>query len=127
MATFIGFWSPERGPVQVLYDMELVKQDLLNHFMTQKGERVMDADYGFIAWDLIFELKNAGVKDRIEQDARRIVATEPRVQEREITFVEEEHGFTVNILLYFVALNTVGELSIFFDNRNFDAQQSIHA
>lgn len=115
MTTFIGFHSPATGAMQELYDIALVKQDLLNHFMTHKGERVMEADYGFIGWDLIFELKLPGTRDLIEQDARRIVQTEPRVTERQIDVIEEEHGFTVNIYLYFHVLDSTDVLSIFFD------------
>lgn len=117
MATFIGFGSPPTGPVQVLYDVNLVKQDLLNHFMTQKGERVMDAEYGFIGWDLIFELKRPSTRDILEQDARRIVQTEPRVREQSISIIESENGFTVNILLYFVILDETSTLSMFFDSQ----------
>lgn len=123
MPTFIGFGSPERGPVKVLYDIELVKQDLLNHFMTQKGERVMDASYGFIGWDLMFELKQAGIKDIIEQDARRIIQTDPRVTEQNINVIEDEHGFTVTADLYYVFLDTVGSLSMFFDADRVSDQQ----
>ena len=43
--TFKGFASPIVGKTQVLYDVELVKKDLINHFNTKKGERVMDVDY----------------------------------------------------------------------------------
>ena len=92
MAKFQGFKSPTVGPVEVLYDAELVQADLLNHFYTMKGERVMDAEYGFIGWDLIFELKTPGVKDRIEQDARRIVQSDPRVVESGINVIEEENA-----------------------------------
>lgn len=111
----MGFHSPASGPMIELFDVELVKQDLLNHFMTQKGERVMDAEYGFIGWDLMFELKTPGIKDMIEQDARRIVQSEPRVTERQINVIEEEHGFTVNIYLYYKLLDTSDVLTMFFD------------
>jgi len=39
---FKGFASPIVGKTQVLFDIDIVRQDLLNHFNTRKGERVMD-------------------------------------------------------------------------------------
>lgn len=123
MAIFMGFHSPASGAMRELYDIELVKQDLLNHFMTHKGERVMDAEYGFIGWDLIFELKSPGIKSIIEQDARRIIQTEPRVVERQIDVIEEEHGFRVNIYLYFKILDSTSVLSMFFDADNASDQK----
>ncbi len=122
MANFQGFKSPETGPVQVLYDEDLVKADLLNHFYTQKGERVMDAEYGFIGWDLIFELKTPGVKDMIEQDVRRIVQSDPRVSEQNINIIEAENGFTVQVNLYFKVLDSTSTLSMFFDENRSNAQ-----
>lgn len=122
MPTFIGFHSPTTGPATVLYDVDLVKQDLLNHFMTQKGERVMDSDYGFIGWDLMFELKRPGTKELLEQDARRIIATDPRVEIRSFNLTEQENGFTVEIRLLFVVLDTVDVLRINFDQNMIDDQ-----
>ena len=40
-----------------VFDVELVKQDLLNHIYTSKGQRVMNPEYGSIIWDLLFDLK----------------------------------------------------------------------
>lgn len=116
MADFIGFGSYETGPMKILQDNELIKKDLLNHFMTRKGERVMDMNYGFIGWDLIFELKQPGYKNALESDARRIIGTEPRVKEKSITVIEEENGYTIKIELYFVMTETVDAIELIFKN-----------
>ena len=117
MPTFIGFGSYETGPVRLLHDNDLIKKDLLNHFMTHKGERVMDMNYGFIGWDLIFELQQPGVKSLLENDARRIIGTEPRVAEKTITVTEEQNGYVVSVELYFLHTQTVETLSMFFKNK----------
>lgn len=123
MATFLGFGSPVVGQTEVLYDVELVKRGLLNHFYTRKGERVMDTDYGFIGWDLIFELDTPGVPEMIEADARRIIEMEPRVNERLIKIERIEYGYIINIELYFVVLDTVDTLSLVFDQRSLNRMQ----
>ena len=110
-----GFASPIVGRTNVLYDVELVKQDLLNNFNTRKGERVMDADYGFIGWDLLFELDVYSNKQLLEADARRIVASDPRVSLQYIEVLSTENGFRINIFLYYVELDTEEQLFIEFD------------
>lgn len=110
-----GFASPVVGRTEVLYDIELVKRDLLNHFNTRKGERAMDSDYGFVGWDLLFELDVYSNKQLLEADARRIVATDPRVSLQFIEVLSTENGFRVNIFLYYVELDTEEQLFIEFD------------
>ena len=122
MPTFTGFASGPTGPVQVIHDIELIKQDLLNQFNTMKGERLMDTEYGFIGWDLIFNLKITGTKQLIEEDCRRIIQSDPRVTEQAIDVVEEEHGFTVTIHLVFNEFATVDTLVMFFDQKALESQ-----
>ena len=38
-----------------LYDLDLIKQDLINHFYVRQGERLMNPTFGTIIWDLLFE------------------------------------------------------------------------
>ena len=38
-----------------LYDFELIKQNILNHFNTRKGQRVMNPTFGTIIWDTLME------------------------------------------------------------------------
>lgn len=112
---FQGFSSPVVGRTRVLYNEELVKQDLINHFNTRKGERAMDAEYGFIGWDLIFELDLESNKQLIEADARRIIASEPRVQLQYIDVLSTDRGYRLNVFLYYVELDTEEQLFIEFD------------
>lgn len=122
MPIFTGFASGQTGSVQVIHDIELIKQDLLNQFNTMKGERLMDTEYGFIGWDLIFDLKQSGTKEMIESDCRRIVQSDPRVTEQSIEIIEEEHGFTVSIELIFNEFATADTLVLFFDQAALDSQ-----
>lgn len=110
-----GFASPQVGRTEVLYDVELVKRDLLNHFNTRKGERAMDAQYGFVGWDLLFELDIYSNKNLLEADARRIVAGDPRVSLQYVEVLSTDRGFRVNLFLYYVELATEETLFIQFD------------
>lgn len=83
------------------YDHELIKRDIKNHFMTRKGERLMQPNFGSIIWDLLFEPFEKSTKDLIVNDCKRIISEEPRVQLIELTVQEYEHGIGVNCLLSF--------------------------
>lgn len=114
---FKGFSSPIVGLSKVLYDQDLVKQDLLNHFNTRKGERAFDAEYGFIGWDLVFDLDSPSVKQALDDDARRIINEEPRVRVEYLEVLNSEYGYIIDIALYYVQLDSVEELQIVFDRR----------
>ena len=51
-----------------LYDIALVKQDLINHFHVRQGERLMQPTFGTIIWDLLFEPLTENLKDLITQN-----------------------------------------------------------
>ena len=98
MPTFIGFSSNYK--TEVLYDIDLIKKDLLNHFKTKKGERVMNAEYGFIGHDYLFEVMTTTARDNILNDAKRIISGDPRVSLLEaITITELDYGYQLNIKL----------------------------
>ena len=115
---FKGFSSPVVGKTEVLYDQELIRQDLMNHFNTRKGERAMDATYGFIGWDLIFELDNSAYKQEIDTDVRRIVAMDPRLNLISLDVSTIDYGYQVYMVLEYVQLETVEDLTIVFDARS---------
>lgn len=124
---FKGFSSPVVGKTKVLYDVDIVRQDLLNHFNTPKGERVMDVDYGFIGWDLIFELDRPGNAQLIEADARNIVSQDPRLELLYIQVSNVEYGYNVDLKLKYVQLETIEDLSLVFDNRSQQRMAFINA
>jgi len=53
--TYRGFNSQESARNYKLYDIDLVKQDIINHFHIRKGEKLENPDFGTIIWDLLFE------------------------------------------------------------------------
>jgi phage baseplate assembly protein W len=38
-----------------LYDISLIKQDLINHFHIRQGEKLSNPEFGTIIWDALFE------------------------------------------------------------------------
>lgn len=121
---FKGFTTPVQGRTKTLYNEEIVRQDLINHFNTKKGERAFDADYGFIGWDLIFSLDNYNTQNLLEADCRRIVYEEPRVILLNIRSEKIEYGYAIEIDLKYKILNSVETLRMIYDNRNTDKMTS---
>ena len=83
------------------YDIELVKRDIKNHFMTRKGERLMQPNFGSIIWDLLFDPFEKSTKDLIVNDSKRIIGEEPRVKLLALSVQEYEHGLGLTFLLSF--------------------------
>ena len=50
-----GFSTINRNKKFRATDVELVKQDLINHFSVRKGEKLMQPNFGTIIWDMLFE------------------------------------------------------------------------
>lgn len=101
-----------------LYDFELIKQDLLNHFNIRQSERLMQPEFGTIIWDLLFEPLTDQVKAMIMQNVDKIVKYDPRIKAEEITITAYETGLQINCLLTFVPYNVSQRLQLQFDQAN---------
>lgn len=116
---FIGFSTYNRiRPPFRLTDIELVKQDLLNHFLTKKGERLMRPDYGSITHELLFDPFDEITKQEIIDDSIEIINSEPRVNFVNIDVQETDHGISLAIILEFLPSYTVDRLYVNFDRNN---------
>ena len=63
-----------------LSNIDLVKQDLLNHIFTTKGERVMMPDFGTRIPVLAFEPNDEHTRKIIEDDLTEVFNYDPRVK-----------------------------------------------
>ena len=115
-ATFVGFGTGYTGPTKILTDISLIKKDLMNQFMTMKGERLLDVNYGFIGHTLLFELMNDNIRTQLEDDAHRIIQSDPRVKEQSISITELNNGYQIDISLYYYTAGITDLLSLFFNN-----------
>jgi phage baseplate assembly protein W len=100
-----------------LYDLELVKRDLLNHFMTRRGERVMMPTFGTIIWDMLFEPLTEAAHDAIVEDVRRVIGSEPRVKLLDINVSDFAHGIRIDCKLKYTPWDVVQNFSVDFDRR----------
>jgi phage baseplate assembly protein W len=101
-----------------LYDYELIKQDLLNHFYTRQGERLMQPEFGTIIWDLLFEPLTGHIKDLILQNVNEIVNYDPRVQAESVIVTSYDQGIQIEFTLKYVIYNVQQKIQLRFDQAN---------
>lgn len=102
MATFIGFSTDNKQkPPYTLTDLDLVKQDLLNHFLTRKGERVMRPNFGSIIHDILMEPFDNLTKQDIEDECVNIVGNDPRVDLISTKVENSDHFLKVELYLQY--------------------------
>lgn len=116
---FRGFNSIDKiSPSTEIFDSELVKRDLLNHFHTSRGERVMRPNFGSIIWDLLFEPFDNIIREEVVADVETIIGFDSRVTLQQVDVVEFEHGLRINVALLYHPLEAIGLFEIEFDRRN---------
>jgi len=101
-----------------LYDFELIKQDLLNHFYIRQGERLMQPDFGTIIWDMLFEPLTADVKDIILQNVNQILNYDPRIQASNVVVTAYDTGIQIEATLKYLPYNISQMLQLKFDQAN---------
>ena len=117
--TFRGFNTVDniRAPYS-LYDVELVKRDLLNEFYTRQGERLMRPNFGSIIWDLLMEPEDVTTEQDIRDDIERIVGKDPRVKLNETVLYISDHTIRAEVHLNYVQTNTDDILYLEFVNNS---------
>ena len=102
VATYRGLSTVDQSkPSFNLRDIELVKRDLLNHFYTRKGERVMLPDFGSGIQDYIMEPLLSQLVDQIEADVVEVINQEPRVELIDMDISTYDHLIRIEVQLLF--------------------------
>lgn len=115
---FVGYSTVDTNSKnQQFVDIELIKRDLLNHFYTRKGERLMMPTYGCGIWDLLFEQFDDIVKEAIVDECVKVINSDSRVQLNDILVKEVDQGFIVQMDLLYVPFNVINTFSLQFDSR----------
>jgi|TARA_B110000444_G_scaffold48094_1_gene43933 phage baseplate assembly protein W len=113
--TYKGFSTVAGVKSNQLYDIDLIKQDLMNHFYTRKGERVMNPNFGSIIWDMLYEPLDAANKDEIVEDCKVIIAKDPRVELQDLNVMEYESGLRINIGINILPYNKTATMLLNFE------------
>ena len=116
MANYYGYTSIGRDFVDTAAtDQVLIRADLINHFNTRLGERLMNPEFGTIIWDAIFEPFTDELKQSIADNVTSIVNYDPRIQANEIIVSTYESGIQIELDLTYVPYNISEKLRLDFD------------
>lgn len=102
----------------VLYDLSLIKQDLLNHFHIRQGEKLSDPTFGCILWDLLFDPLTDATKQLIIENVNQIIDHEPRVLADSIIVDEYENGIAIYATLTYLPYNISETMRVNFDKNS---------
>lgn len=116
--TYKGFSSKELKTNYKLYDIDLVKQDIINHFYIRKGEKLENPEFGTVIWDLIFEQFTEEVKNIIAKDVEDIINYDPRIAVNEVQIDSTEQGIRIQADIVYVPFNINERMTFDFDKNN---------
>lgn len=115
---YVGFSTQDPlARTVTMYDFDVVKQDLLNYFNTRQGERVMNPGWGTIIWDRLYDPFTEEVRSAIEEDIKKIIASDPRVNITSVVITEADFGLVLEVTLTFVATSQVDVMRLNFDKQ----------
>ena len=100
-----------------LFDIGLIKQDIINHFHISKGEKLENPNFGTIIWDVIQDPLTSELEEAIEQDVLDIINTDPRVSATTVQIVPFESGLQIEVELEYLTYNVSEKLRLTFDER----------
>jgi len=106
-----------------LFDIELIKQDIINHFNTKRGERVMRPEFGSVIWDLIMEPLTDDTTDLLKNDIKTICTADPRVIPTQMDLTEYQDGYLLELTLQVVGTDQSANMRISFNRETGTAIQ----
>jgi phage baseplate assembly protein W len=101
-----------------LYDLALIKQDIINHFHIRQGERLENPTFGTIIWDVLFEPLTEDLKQLIIKNVEQIINYDPRVNANSVIVTTYESGLQIECTLTYLPYNIQESLQFKFDQAN---------
>ena len=110
-----GFSTSSGNKSNMLYDIDVVKQDLINHFYTRKGERVMEPTFGSIVWDMLYEPLDESAEEDLIEDCTRIINSDPRCELLDIQLDSLGNGIRIDININVLPFNKQATMQLDFE------------
>jgi phage baseplate assembly protein W len=116
--TYKGFNSKNSKKNFKSYDVDLVKQDILNHFYIRKGEKLENPQFGTIIWDIIFEPFTQEVRELIANNVEEIINYDPRVAVNSVIVDSTDQGIRIEAEITYLPFNINERMTLNFDRDN---------
>ena len=116
--TYKGFSSRQTTKNFKLYDIDLVKQDIINHFYIRKGEKLENPEFGTVIWDMLFEQFTEEVKTIIRKNVEEIINYDPRISVQSVIVDATPQGMRIEAEIIYVPFNVNERMTLNFDREN---------
>ena len=116
MSNYRGFSTIDKVKKFKMTDLELVKQNLFNHFNIRKGEKLMQPNFGSQIWSMMFEPLNEETKNLIQADVKKVVGYDPRTKVTNVIITQFDYGVQLEIEMEYLPSNQSDTLRLNFDN-----------
>jgi phage baseplate assembly protein W len=117
--TYKGFSTVSNdGQSFALYDLALIKQDIINHFHIRQGDRLENPTFGTIIWDLLFEPLTEDIKQLIIKNVEDIINYDPRVNAEQVIVTTYPSGIQIECRLIYLPYNIGEKMQFKFDQAN---------
>lgn len=100
-----------------LYDIELVKQDLLNHFNILKGEKLENPDFGTNIWLYLMDPLDDETRNAVIEEVEAIINYDPRVEMDSIEVNDYEQGLQVKVSVVYTGYGIGESMDLLFDTQ----------
>ena len=100
-----------------LYDIELVKQDLLNHFNILKGEKLENPDFGTNIWLYLMDPLDDETRNAVIEEVEAIINYDPRVEMDSIEVNDYEQGLQVKVSVIYTGYGIGESMDLLFDTQ----------
>jgi phage baseplate assembly protein W len=101
-----------------IYDLALIKQDIINHFHVRLGEKLENPSFGTIIWDVLYEPLTDNLKDVIVSNVTEIINYDKRVKVDRVTVDSFESGIQIECELTYLEYSISEKLRFQFDQEN---------
>jgi len=115
MVTFRGFTTKNQFKNFSINDIDLIKTDLLNAFNIKQGEKPGNPTYGSSIWSFVFEPLTDAVVERIIEESRRVITSDPRIGVEDINVFTRDGGVLLEMDLFLNTGATPLSLRLQFD------------
>lgn len=100
-----------------LVDQPLVIQDFINALNIPRGQKVGQPEYGTTIWDFVFEPNTADVQYQLENEIRRIITSDPRLELNYVKAFPKENGILIEVEIAVNPFNQAELISVFFNSK----------
>ena len=100
-----------------LTNLDLAKQDLINHFHIRKGEKWTNPDFGSDLPFYVFQPLDESTIDLINSEVLTIVSNDPRFElnSSKVNVQSDAQAITIIVQLIYLPTTTATELQVKFD------------